>query len=108
FFFSSRSRHTIFSRDWSSDVCSSDLAENTPGLQHGQFGPPQSMPSSCWFSTPSVHDAAVQICPWQSPLAQSACMRHIWPRTHGRSEERRVGKECTSQLVRKFQTQTVK
>src|SRR5690606_40369328 len=26
FFFSSRSRHTRFSRDWSSDVCSSDLA----------------------------------------------------------------------------------
>src|SRR5690606_3560706 len=26
FFFSSRRRHTIFSRDWSSDVCSSDLA----------------------------------------------------------------------------------
>src|SRR5690606_41146265 len=24
FFFSSRRRHTIFSRDWSSDVCSSD------------------------------------------------------------------------------------
>src|SRR5690606_41041020 len=24
-FFSSRRRHTIFSRDWSSDVCSSDL-----------------------------------------------------------------------------------
>src|SRR5690606_40758200 len=27
FFFSSRRRHTSFSRDWSSDVCSSDLAE---------------------------------------------------------------------------------
>src|SRR5690606_39942405 len=26
FFFSSRSRHTRFSRDWSSDVCSSDLS----------------------------------------------------------------------------------
>src|SRR5690606_40367065 len=26
-FFSSRSRHTRFSRDWSSDVCSSDLAK---------------------------------------------------------------------------------
>src|SRR2546429_5679039 len=26
FFFSSRRRHTICSRDWSSDVCSSDLA----------------------------------------------------------------------------------
>src|SRR5690606_27013271 len=29
FFFSSRRRHTRFSRDWSSDVCSSDLAINT-------------------------------------------------------------------------------
>src|SRR2546429_6387026 len=29
FFFSSRRRHTRCSRDWSSDVCSSDLAEIT-------------------------------------------------------------------------------
>src|SRR5690606_25816998 len=28
FFFSSRRRHTRFSRDWSSDVCSSDLADS--------------------------------------------------------------------------------
>src|SRR5690606_34932663 len=28
FFFSSRRRHTRFSRDWSSDVCSSDLGLN--------------------------------------------------------------------------------
>src|SRR5690606_40491912 len=28
FFFSSRRRHTRFSRDWSSDVCSSDLSIN--------------------------------------------------------------------------------
>src|SRR5690606_27029032 len=28
FFFSSRRRHTRFSRDWSSDVCSSDLYHN--------------------------------------------------------------------------------
>src|SRR5690606_40749587 len=28
FFFSSRRRHTRFSRDWSSDVCSSDLASH--------------------------------------------------------------------------------
>src|SRR5690606_40325042 len=27
FFFSSRRRHTRFSRDWSSDVCSSDLMD---------------------------------------------------------------------------------
>src|SRR5687768_18034929 len=29
FFFSSRRRHTRCSRDWSSDVCSSDLIEDT-------------------------------------------------------------------------------
>src|SRR5690606_39704315 len=28
FFFSSRRRHTRFSRDWSSDVCSSDLRQD--------------------------------------------------------------------------------
>src|SRR5690606_26918716 len=29
FFFSSRRRHTRFSRDWSSDVCSSDLTKSS-------------------------------------------------------------------------------
>src|SRR6266511_669337 len=33
FFFSSRRRHTMFSRDWSSDVCSSDLLER-PAVRH--------------------------------------------------------------------------
>src|SRR5690606_40010375 len=32
FFFSSRRQHTIFSRDWSSDVCSSDLAVGSCGM----------------------------------------------------------------------------
>src|SRR3712207_6967252 len=31
FFFSSRRRHTRYWRDWSSDVCSSDLLEKTSG-----------------------------------------------------------------------------
>src|SRR3712207_8896654 len=34
FFFSSRRRHTRYWRDWSSDVCSSDLCEN-----HGDHMP---------------------------------------------------------------------
>src|SRR5215475_4814268 len=33
FFFSSRRRHTRFSRDWSSDVCSSDLGRLPAGLR---------------------------------------------------------------------------
>src|SRR5690606_40799549 len=35
FFFSSRRRHTRFSRDWSSDVCSSDL-NNKKRLVHAR------------------------------------------------------------------------
>src|SRR5690606_40392763 len=39
FFFSSRRRHTRFSRDWSSDVCSSDLTyvRETDELVHLSF-----------------------------------------------------------------------
>src|SRR5947209_12778052 len=33
FFFSSRRRHTRYWRDWSSDVCSSDLARNRDALE---------------------------------------------------------------------------
>src|SRR5690606_39667086 len=33
FFFSSRRRHTSFSRDWSSDVCSSDLNQRLEAVR---------------------------------------------------------------------------
>src|SRR5690606_17566970 len=39
FFFSSRRRHTRFSRDWSSDVCSSDLASFRNGGDDLVFEP---------------------------------------------------------------------
>src|SRR5438105_12913230 len=35
FFFSSRRRHTRSTRDWSSDVCSSDLISPDEGLEQG-------------------------------------------------------------------------
>src|SRR2546422_2111427 len=38
FFFSSRRRHTRCSRDWSSDVCSSDLAVNQINAKRGIRG----------------------------------------------------------------------
>src|SRR5699024_11636378 len=38
FFFSSRRRHTRSKRDWSSDVCSSDLrSESTPSTAVGEW-----------------------------------------------------------------------
>src|SRR5690606_20719942 len=42
FFFSSRRRHTRFSRDWSSDVCSSDLY----GKHHNGEGRPPACPTA--------------------------------------------------------------
>src|SRR2546430_10314906 len=41
FFFSSRRRHTRFDCDWSSDVCSSDLAPNVSMVNAGPL-PPES------------------------------------------------------------------
>src|SRR5690606_41050665 len=38
FFFSSGRRHTRFSRDWSSDVCSSDLPMHHLVIGEGQIG----------------------------------------------------------------------
>src|SRR5690606_39284022 len=39
FFFSSRRRHTRFSRDWSSDVCSSDLVNPGYSKEAGKQAP---------------------------------------------------------------------
>src|SRR2546428_9821480 len=66
FFFSSRRRHTRSDRDWSSDVCSSDLTGVT--LTGQGFG-----------SETTVTFGGVR-----------------GPVTSVRSEERRVGKECRS------------
>src|SRR6266403_2810955 len=46
FFFSSRRRHTRSLRDWSSDVCSSDLRKEAIGLRFGPF-PPDRRATSC-------------------------------------------------------------
>src|SRR6266700_6349531 len=54
FFFSSRRRHTRFSRDWSSDVCSSDLRLQ-PKLIVGAEGMQGSDPSA--LPTPGLLQA---------------------------------------------------
>src|SRR5690625_7976206 len=72
FFFSSRRRHTRWPRDWSSDVCSSDLVTCTDALS--------------WIS---IGD--------RTNIQDNASV-HVTHQTHptrigNRSEERRVGKE---------------
>src|SRR3989442_8960315 len=46
FFFASRRRHTRCGRDWSSDVCSSDLAVSTSLLIRQSYGRPTKITSS--------------------------------------------------------------
>src|SRR3712207_9544887 len=74
YFFSSRRRHTRYWRDWSSDVCSSDLAAARARAQRLQTG-------------------------WQRGGRVMRRHEHAhrgWRRCGRRSEERRVGKECRS------------
>src|SRR5690625_5391844 len=54
FFFSSRRRHTRWPRDWSSDVCSSDLAQPLieQGLIHIPYG-------GLWYAAQILTSSAV-------------------------------------------------
>src|SRR3989440_6385921 len=90
FFFSSRRRHTRSDRDWSSDVCSSDLDRSLVVrvvAQHVQR-------ATFLAVAATIVPAIILVC--RSGL-------HAWMRScaneklmSGRSEERRVGKECRS------------
>src|SRR5699024_11905318 len=73
FFFSSRRRHTRSKRDWSSDVCSSDLiATSQPDFFIRFCGLPRRYFKCLWHNRIKFNDIGY------------------------RSEERRVGKECRS------------
>src|SRR2546430_13589145 len=77
FFFSSRRRHTRFDCDWSSDVCSSDLAriELLASLNR-QFPAP--------------------VFKYRGFFINDEDLLTGWAPGEARSEERRVGKECRS------------
>src|SRR5438067_7997984 len=83
FFFSSRRRHTRSKRDWSSDVCSSDLLRGRlAGREPGDVEPRQLTPKGDYLA----------IVPLLSRWVGGTELKHL-PK---RSEERRVGKECRS------------
>src|SRR5699024_11970169 len=86
FFFSSRRRHTRSKRDWSSDVCSSDLGPPSGDRPHG--GRPGSEETPTAPTDPSG-DLLMRIAGGD----RSAFERLFTDR----SEERRVGKEGRSQ-----------
>src|SRR2546421_2812404 len=91
FFFSSRRRHTRSDRDWSSDVCSSDLGPRLRprgSVTGTPRGPHRIMP--LLFVVPFL----VIIAAWVLAKSAFGVSGAALPST--RSEERRVGKECRS------------
>src|SRR5699024_11672720 len=84
FFFSSRRRHTRSKRDWSSDVCSSDLTNS----------------KMAWIlCLPTSSSCGATISPrLQAQRPLSGPLLPLFGAGYrpscGRSEERRVGKEC--------------
>src|SRR5207245_4439830 len=93
FFFSSRRLHTRCYRDWSSDVCSSDL-----GSQGFRISAPCGIPGirSAFPVAPAADPARRSPRKWflwrweATPVDRSASRLLI----AGRSEERRVGEGC--------------
>src|SRR5206468_8421972 len=90
FFFSSRRRHTRSDRDWSSDVCSSDLPNIVGGS--ADLNP----------STNTALKGGGDFQPTGSPDGAQGAVGGGWGYSGRnmafgvRSEERRVGKECRS------------
>src|SRR5207302_8249242 len=94
FFFSSRRRHTRFSRDWSSDVCSSDLQARL-GAHRAQA---VLVNQACGAGLLALDAAAGKFalyedCRTALVVAANRVCDAYWNRME-RSEERRVGKEC--------------
>src|SRR5690606_40821166 len=89
FFFSSRRRHTRFSRDWSSDVCSSDLLLDFRLHREAMIAVVDNGICNLRSVTKALEavGAAPQVIRNPAELAAA----------NARSEERRVGKERRSQ-----------
>src|SRR5207249_6095648 len=92
FFFSSRSRHTSSKRDWSSDVCSSDLTER-PASQFLHESEAQEFRARLGEGGPRVHAPGAALRVGSRVTARGVLDGLVWRDEHRRSEERRVGEE---------------
>src|SRR5690606_40463048 len=103
--FSSRRRHTRFSRDWSSDVCSSDLCATNERHSCCTNNSGFNAQARSRALSISLDRSLIKITAYHSSLttislAFFSCSMQI--RLH-RSEERRVGKEWSSRSERQDQ-----
>src|SRR5699024_11835386 len=94
FFFSSRRRHTRSKRDWSSDVCSSDLVfqyESPVPQKTGRCSNPAEPPE---YRPPRYLFCSGRPREWSPGDLQNSIVCPKLP-VFARSEERRVGKGCS-------------
>src|SRR5690606_39365311 len=91
--FSSSGRHTIFSRDWSSDVCSSDLLDALDLAAGAKAAPAAPAPEE---PEPELTFHAALTTPKNPELAAAIAAADAELAALERSEERRGGKEWTA------------
>src|SRR5699024_12230658 len=89
-FFSSRRRHTRSKRDWSSDVCSSDLAFFLDAVSSGL---PAAQLIDPLLQAPSHAPLRVVVVAPPGTGKTTVVPPALTNRLQNRSEERRVGKE---------------
>src|SRR3712207_9567456 len=99
FFFSSRRRHTRYWRDWSSDVCSSDLVDIKSPDINAYLKDVTGLDVSAkdfrtWNAT--VLAAVALAVSGVARGTKTGRKRAVTRAIKERSEERRVGKECRS------------
>src|SRR5439155_7911942 len=82
FFFSSRRRHTSWPRDWSSDVCSSDLLDRVAVCRNWLARLPQIVCSRGGFRKTATRSRCAQPRNW----LLAAWFRICWKRTCGRKK----------------------
>src|SRR5207249_7033981 len=98
FFFSSRRRHTRSKRDWSSDVCSSDLDVQARFLNELEFRRTDCLFERQLLLPHSANRLSVRV---RASLTNADGRQNfvLIIGVNLRSEERRVGKECRSRWL---------
>src|SRR5690242_21427793 len=97
FFFSSRRRHTRLTCDWSSDVCSSDLVGIILALEVSRLA----RNNAAWYRLLDLAGVCDTLVADADGVYHPALFNDRL--VLGRSEERRVGKECRSRWAADYE-----